>query len=168
MSWQIRPAGLADVGAIVSLAMEGFESYREFAPAGWEPPMPNEERDWVRARLADPAIWCVLAEDEHGPAGHVAFMSAALARRTSSETGLAHLWQLFVRPAHWGSGLASELHARALDEAARRRFSSMRLFTPAGQARARRFYEREGWKVAGEPFDDPEFGLALVEYRREL
>jgi hypothetical protein len=60
------------------------------------------------------------------------------------------------------------LHARALDEAAHRGFTAMRLFTPAGQARARRFYEREGWKVAGEPFDDSEFGLALVEYRREL
>jgi GNAT superfamily N-acetyltransferase len=168
MGWELRPAGLADIGAIARLDVEGFENYRTFAPPGWKPPTPEEERDWLGEHLGDPAVWCVLAEDEHGPAGHVAFMPAALARRASNETGLAHLWLLFVRPSLWGSGLASELHARALNEAAKRGFTSIRLFTPAGQARARRFYEREGWKVAGDPFDDPEFGLALLEYRREL
>jgi GNAT superfamily N-acetyltransferase len=168
MRWEVRPAGLADTDAIARLDREGFESYRAFAPPGWEPPTQDEEEEWLRGNLGDPAVWCVVAEDEHGPAGHVAFMPAARARRASREAGLAHLWLLFVRPSRWGSGLASELHARALDEAAHRGFTAMRLFTPAGQARARRFYEREGWKVAGEPFDDSEFGLALVEYRREL
>jgi hypothetical protein len=54
-------------------------------------------------------------------------------------------------------------------EAARERgFARMRLFTPEGQARARRFYEREGWRVAGAAFVPPALGLALVEYRLEL
>jgi predicted GNAT family N-acyltransferase len=43
----------------------------------------------------------------------------------------------------------------------------MRLFTPEGQARARRFYEREGWVQYGEPFEAG-LGIPLVEYRREL
>jgi hypothetical protein len=33
-------------------------------------------------------------------------------------------------------------------------------------ARARRFYEREGWRPAGDPHDDPVPGLSMVEYRR--
>ena len=41
----------------------------------------------------------------------------------------------------------------------------MRLYCAAAQARARRFYEREGWAARGEPFDEPQMGLALVEYR---
>ena len=43
----------------------------------------------------------------------------------------------------------------------------MRLFVPVGQARARRFYTREGFVVVGEPF---EFGLGLpvIEYQRSL
>ena len=168
MTWELRPPGRADIAAIARLDQEGFEGYRSFAPPDWEPPTQEEEVDWLGRRLFDPAVWCLLAEDEHGPAGHVAFMPAALARRASNEADLAHLWLLFVRPSRWGSGLASELHARALEEAARRGFTAMRLFTPTGQARARRFYEREGWKVAGEPFDDAEFGLELVEYRRGL
>lgn len=101
-------------------------------------------------------------------AGHVAFMPATLALRVSDEPGLAHFWMLFVRPSHWGTGLAGELHAEALREATARGFSSIRLFAAAGQARARRFYEREGWSAAGEAFEDPDFGMALVEYRRPL
>jgi GNAT superfamily N-acetyltransferase len=168
MSWELRPAGPEDTGAIAQLDREGFESYRAFAPPGWEPPTAEEEREWLSTHLGHPDVWCVLAEDSHGPAGHVAFMPAALARRVSKEPGLAHLWLLFVRTSLWGSGLASELHARALEEAAARGFTAMRLFTPARQERARRFYEREGWKVAGDPFDEPDFGLELVEYRRGL
>jgi GNAT superfamily N-acetyltransferase len=168
MSWELRPAGLEDAGAIAQLDREGFEGYRAFAPPDWEPPTAEEEREWLSTHLGDPAVWCVLAEDSVGPAGHVAFMPAAHARHASKEPGLAHLWLLFVRTSLWGSGLATELHTRALEEAAARGFTAMRLFTPAGQGRARRFYEREGWTVAGDPFDDAEFGLALVEYRRGL
>jgi hypothetical protein len=60
------------------------------------------------------------------------------------------------------------LHTRALHAARERGFTAIRLFTPTGQARARRFYEREGWTVNGEPFCDPGFGLQLVEYHRSL
>ena len=35
----------------------------------------------------------------------------------------------------------------------------------AGQTRARRFYEREGWRPVSEPFDDPTPGLTMIEYR---
>ncbi len=38
----------------------------------------------------------------------------------------------------------------------------------AGQARARRFYEREGWVPVSDPFDDPIPGLTMIEYRYTL
>ncbi len=44
----------------------------------------------------------------------------------------------------------------------------MRLHTPSGQARARRFYEREGWQAAGAHAADAVLGLETVEYRRRL
>ena len=44
----------------------------------------------------------------------------------------------------------------------------MRLFTPAPQARARRFYEREGWAAVGDEFHDPGPNLVVIEYRRAL
>ena len=45
---------------------------------------------------------------------------------------------------------------------------SLRLFVAAGQARARRFYEREGWLPAGDPFDDPTPGIEMIECRCTL
>ena len=80
---------------------------------------------------------------------------------------MGHFWQLFVREPWWGTGLATALHAEAVREAGARGFASMRLFTPAAHARARRFYEREGWTPAA-PFDDLDFGMPLVEYRRAI
>ena len=80
----------------------------------------------------------------------------------------AHLWMLFVRPLWWGSGLATRLHALALQESVQRGFSSIRLYTPAGAARARAFYVREGWELHGPPFAELLLGLDLVEYRRGL
>jgi hypothetical protein len=58
--------------------------------------------------------------------------------------------------------------AMALAEATGQGYAAMRLFTPAGQARARAFYEREGFATAGAPRWEPMLALDLVEYRREL
>ena len=75
---------------------------------------------------------------------------------------------LFVTREHWGTGLARRLHAAAIDEARARGFTGMRLFTPGGQQRARRFYEREGWSLARPPpFDEP-LGLEIAECRRAV
>jgi hypothetical protein len=43
----------------------------------------------------------------------------------------------------------------------------MTLWAAAGATQARRFYEREGWTVAGNK-NDADFGLPLVLYERTL
>jgi hypothetical protein len=55
----------------------------------------------------------------------------------------------------------------AIDAEAEHGYISMRLFTPAGQASARRLYEREGWRQQGEP-GDAAAGLLIVEYGRTI
>jgi GNAT superfamily N-acetyltransferase len=164
-----RPATLADARQMSETVRLGFESYRTWAPRGWDPPSPAIDFARIRAEVLLPGTWCVIAEDDGAPAGHVAFTPA----RTRSEprepiAGLAHLWMLFVREPWWGTGLARELLARAVAEAAARGYAAMRLETPAGAARARRFYEREGWRVASALVYAPALGLEVVEYRRWL
>ena len=165
MAWSLRPAGPEDAAQVARLQFEGFDGYRSFAPEGWAPPELGAARDHIRERLADPEVWCLVAEEEGEPAGHVAFLPARLHPKTSDDPGLAHFWQLFVSEPWWGTGLATTLHAEAVREAAARGFAAFRLFTPAEQARARRFYEREGWTVFADPADAPDFGMPLVEYR---
>ena len=147
---------------------EGFESYRSFAPEGWQPPADVRDFIPIAERLAYPEVWAMLAERGAEVAGHVAFAPARSTRWGSPDAGMAHLWQLFVREPYWGTGIASALHREAMAEAARRGFTSIRLYTPSGQARARRFYEREGWTTVGDPFVQEDIGLELVEYRRPL
>ena len=165
--FSFRLAGPGDVDAIARTIELGFESFREFAPDTWEPPAVEGEE--IAERLSDPAVWCQVAESDGEPAGHVAFVPASShALWPEPDPGLAHLWLIFVREPFWGSGVATALHTAMLEEARGRGYARLRLFTPAGQARARRFYEREGWALAAPPFFDESFGMEIVEYRRAL
>jgi GNAT superfamily N-acetyltransferase len=158
----------ADADAIADLTIEGFESYRSFAPAGWQPPAATSEAERVQELLAQEGSWWVVAEDEGGLAGHASFIPASLSVHAVADAGLAHVRALFVTRRLWGSGLATELHAAAVAAGRERGYTTMRLFTPSEQARARRFYEREGWTLAGAPAFAPALGLELVEYRLAL
>jgi GNAT superfamily N-acetyltransferase len=164
----VRPGIEADADELIATLAQGFDSFRDFAPPGWAPPDMDAEGARIRAEVAKPHTWIEVAEVGDAVAGHVAFMPAR-SHPTGASVGedIAHLWQLFVRREFWGAGVASRLMADALAEARARGFRAMRLFTPEGQARARRFYEREGWVQHGEPFEAG-LGIPLVEYRREL
>jgi len=169
VAYTLRTAGPEDVGQIAEVLHEGFVGYRAFAPPDWEPPDPRTNLDALRERLSSPDVWCLLAEENGAPAGHISVMPAVKHDSfPSTDPALAHLWQLFVRPPWQGTGLATTLHAEALRETGARGFSAIRLYTPAAQVRARRFYEREGWATAGPPIEDTDFGLPLVEYRRAI
>ena len=165
---RLRTGTAEDAGDIARTVALAFERYREIAPEGWAPPPVEPEP--FRARLRNRAVWCEVAEVGAEMAGHVALMPAALHDGfPDPDPALAHLWQLFVREEHWGGGIATSLHSAAVEEAARRGFATFRLFTPFAQARARRFYEREGWSAAAPPFMEEHWGgMELVEYRRPL
>jgi len=62
-----------------------------------------------------------------------------------------------------GTGLAARLHDAFLAEVRDRGYRTARLHTPAGHARARRFYERRGWRVSAPP--ETWLDLAVIEYR---
>jgi GNAT superfamily N-acetyltransferase len=157
-----RHATLADAPALAATVEEGFDSYRIWAPRGWDPPSGPPQLAGIRDRLPDPGCVCLLAEDGAEMAGHVAYVPAR------EEPRVAHIWMLFVRVRWWGAGVATTLLARAVDTATAEGYASMRLHTPAEHARARAFYEREGWTAASPPFYEPMLGLTLVTYRREL
>jgi GNAT superfamily N-acetyltransferase len=56
---------------------------------------------------------------------------------------------MYVRPRAWGSGLAAELHAAAVAELRARGVDAARLWVLEHNVRARRFYERHGWRADG-------------------
>jgi GNAT superfamily N-acetyltransferase len=167
-SIRLRRATIADAEQLARCAIEGLEDYPSFAPPGWSGPSFETELNHLREALADPDVCCLVAESANGVVGQITLLPAARASRPVDDSSLAHIANLFVRRDHWGVGLAADLHRAALEEAGRRGFTELRLFVAVGQARARRFYEREGWLPAGVPFDEPAWGLAMIEYRYTL
>lgn len=163
-----RIATAADADALTATMLEGIATYAAFAPAGWSPPPPGVTRGTVLTRMGVCGTWCLVAEDGEGPLGHVAFLPAVHTQPPTGDSRLAHLWMLFARERAWGTGLATDLLRRAVAEGRLRGYRDMRLFVAVGQARARRFYEREGWAPAGPPLEETSLGLPLLEYRRPL
>ena len=157
-----RRARPEDAPAAMAVVQAGFETYRSFAPQDWEPPDETrpEELERSREQLADPATTAYVAEDAGRIVGHVRIVDA----RTPSPDGSTpdrHFRHLFVLEPYWGTGVADRLHALAVADLE----GTARLFTPEAQARARRFYERRGWRLHHGPHLVPALPFPLVEYR---
>ena len=170
---RIRTGSPSDAKAVIALLSASFEGYREFGEPDWEPPVPGPEEELAIERfLGDERTWWIVAEDDDGHAAHCSFTPAHTQRQMMGAPipGMAHLLQLFVRPDQWGTGLAADLHERAVVEMRTRGYTRARLLTPAGQARARAFYERRGWRESPTSLEDPPDlnGMPTVEYRLEL
>jgi GNAT superfamily N-acetyltransferase len=168
-----RRAAVADLEVLVADVQAGFDSYVEFAPLGWVPPDVSADAELMAELLSDEETWGTIAIAGSEPVGHVAFTPAR--RRapgqawasSPSTPGLAHLWQLFVLPEWWGAGIAPVLHDAAVSEMRVRGYRAGRLYTPSLHARARRFYERRGWRATGEQWNE-HLTLMLTEYRLAL
>ncbi len=160
--WTIRPPRTADLRDMAATADEGFRGYHAFAPASYVPPAPAATRTDIADRLTLPGAFARVARDRRGPLGHV------VAFPMPGQEGLQHLFHLFLRERAHGTGLAAELLALAVADAQAGGADTIRLFTPAGQARARRFYEREGFALSAGPTWEPGLGMPIVELRRSL
>lgn len=158
---RVRAITPDDLELLAANVVAGMDTYRSFAPPGWEPPDVEQQMTFMAARL-ERGAWGRVAYDGDDLAGHVLFVAA------DGHPGLAHIAGLFVTPPWWGSGLAARLLAAAVAEMRAQGYEQARLFTPLLQARARRFYEREGWVVQPGVLPEPGLGLDLVEYRRTL
>jgi len=166
----VRPATLDDLDAIVAVHVASFR-------AGNVPHLPPDQRDrltperaasvWERL-IAEPApgTSVLVACDDDGRVAGLACAGGARDHDVAEGTG--ELYALYVDPSSWGAG-----HGTALDAAARAAmkgalFTAACLWTPVGQARARAFYERRGWRPTGRLDPDNQLGLELLEYALEL
>jgi GNAT superfamily N-acetyltransferase len=155
-----RVARPSDAATLSRTVLLGARTYVAFAPSGWQAVPPSNDVEMLTDRLARRDTWALLAEIAGEPAAHVALFP------DWAPGGGVYLFQLFVRPAWWGTGLARTLHDAFVDEASARGYREARLHTPAGHARARRFYERRGWRSTGSI--ETWRGLPVAEYRCRL
>lgn len=150
----------------------GFDGYRSFAGEDWVPPdaITPERAEKFRANLADRDYFALMAVYGEDPIGHTVWGPARVDNEPDGDliAGLCHVSAVFVLEPWWGQGVATALHAAGREEMTRRGWMQARLYTPALQHRARRFYEREGWRLDVDSYFEPRTGLDMVEYRLSL
>src|SRR3954471_23370551 len=102
-----RRARPDDAPVLQAVVQAGFETYKDFAPAGWVPPDQTDVEHLARARveLGLPETFSVVAEAGGAVAGHVTLVAA---RDPSPDGSLPdqHLRHLFVLAPYWGTGVA--------------------------------------------------------------
>lgn len=103
-----------------------------------------------------------------GPRTTVAVVGGAIAGFATIQG--SELCALHVDPDAWSSGVGRALIARARADLAATGVVEAHLWLLAGNARAQRFYERDGWASDGIRRSDVVWGLAVdeIEYRRRL
>jgi RimJ/RimL family protein N-acetyltransferase len=106
-----------------------------FPPELYPFPLEAVRARWAEA-VEDPELTVLVAEVEGEP--------AALA-------GCSAEWLdgLYARPEHWGRGLGRELHDEVLSRLRKGGSTRCHLWVLEANDRARRFYERLGWRENG-------------------
>ena len=123
---------------------------------------------WWELQLGEggePALEVFVAEDIDG-----SLRGFAAACPDGADPSVGVIAQLYVDPDAWGTGVARDLLTAATDNLKARSFAVATLSVARGNARARRFYEREGWHATGIETSEQLWGVSIVtaEYRREL
>ena len=164
-----RPMQPGDAPGLAALVRACDETYREWAPAGWEPPqiMPG----WAESFLA-PDRWTQVRVDGDALVGVVSFrqaheQSAPGPGHGPPLDGVAHLSILFVHPSRWRQGIASSMLDDAEAALDARGYRRAVLWTPEG-APAERLYAARGWERDGRRAWHPWVGLTVVGYTRDL
>jgi len=158
MTVSSRPAGIADAAALAELAAETFplacppgsspEAIATFIAEHFTP-------EHFAEYLTDPGRGVTIVEDAGGRvlgysmliAGDPVDADVARAVRIRPTIELS---KVYVRADQHGTGASRALMAATLERASTREVQSVWLGVNQHNARARRFYEKSGFEVAGE------------------
>ena len=163
---EIRRAVPGDALAIAEAEVASWRAaYADLMPAAYLAALSEHDRaETWRADLEKHGergrkrTW--LAEDGGSVLG---FSLAGL--QTGAPAGLGLLYFLYFRPEAWGEGLAAPFMERVIDDLRDQGVTMAQLWVLAENQRARRFYERLGWRPDGERSSEDYGGVSLEALR---
>lgn len=166
----LRPPLAADAGDIAETHVRAWqEGYRDVLPADFLGGLRVEDRyrqwhGWLTDETADRS-GAVVAEVGGVVRGFVLFGSW---RDDDAETAVGELRALNVHPDAWGVGAGRALLKAADDGLVGLGYGEAVLWVVTGNARARRFYEIDGWAPDGASKLDERDVVPIpeVRYRR--
>lgn len=155
---ELRPAVPDDALAVARVHVRAWQiGYRGLLPAGYLESLRAEDRA---------ARYTFGRAD--GPRTTVAVDAGALVGFATIHG--AELCALHVDPEAWGRGVGRSLIAQARTDLAAAGVGEAHVWVLAGNARAERFYEHDGWTTDGTRRSDTVWGAAVEEiaYRWRL
>ncbi|WP_033279380.1 GNAT family N-acetyltransferase [Streptomyces sp. NRRL F-525] len=168
---RIRPMTLADCDRVSEIRVLGWQfAYRGLMPQPFLDALSaaaDAERRRARFAESDGSVLNLVAS-----VGDEIIGWAALGpyREGELRTEDAELYALYLDPKHVGTGAGRALMQEALRRAAALGHDHVYLWVVRGNARARRFYERAGFRADGveEPYEVEGVLVPEVRYVREL
>ena len=167
---RVRAAEPGDAEAMVQLTAAGWRTaYRGIVPATYIERLPisgwrHDIAAGLRSPEGDSFTW--IADVDGTPAGYC--FVAAPGREEPEGSRVAELVAIYVDPGRWSQGLGRALVERSLQEAARRGYEGIVLWTFERNQRARAFYDELGWRDDGERRPHRASGAATLRFRRSL
>jgi len=148
----IREAVADDAPGVARVVIDTWRTaYADLMPSELLASLDLAEREAALRRALGPSddgrATFVAERDGPGePGGRViGFASVGPCRDEDASEGEGELYALNVLPEHWGTGLGAELLARASRRLEELGCAPVSLWVLSENARARRFYEREGF-----------------------
>ena len=166
MAATVRTARLDDAEAMGRIHVESWQAaYVGVVPQAHLDALDAEERsaNWRSAIEANP-------EPEHGRRlvaeveGEVVGIALIVPDR-DGEDGVGEIPIIYVHPSAWGVGAGYALMTECEAELQRRGFAEAVLWVLEDNPRARRFYERQGWRADGGRKVEEIGGVELAEIR---
>ena len=167
----VRAVTPADVAAVTRLQVASWrEAYAGIIPAGYLAAMSaaeREQRHLARVQDPEPRAAYLLAEQDGAIRG---MTNVGPARDDDLDpAAVGEIRAIYVDPPAWSTGVGAALMRAALDHLVRHGARAVTLWVLEGNARARAFYERWGFRPDGQR-QIVELGQAVpeVRYYRQL
>lgn len=165
---EVRPAAESDVQTLAAVHVQAWQdAYRGQMPDDFLDGLsiPSFER-WWRAEVTSPdrPTWVGVLDST------IRGFTTVGASRDQDADGAGEVWAINMVRQAWGSGLGQMLFDTGTAWLAEQRFADATLWVLDTNARARRFYERNGWRPDGATKVDDRgtFRLHEVRYRIAL
>ncbi|MEU0584457.1 GNAT family N-acetyltransferase [Streptomyces sp. NPDC006132] len=163
---------LSDCDRVAEIRVRGWQhAYRGMIPQSYLDGLSvaqDAERHRTRLARADGRAVNLVAEDARGEV--VGWSCHGPYREGEVLTDDAELYAVYVHPDHLGQGAGRALLAESLTHCAAAGHGRLLLWVLKENVRARRFYERAGFRADGteEPFDVEGVAVPEVRYSRAL
>jgi GNAT superfamily N-acetyltransferase len=159
----VRPAVADDAGALAAVNVASWRAaYAGIMPDAYLDALSVEQRtaSWARA-IANPALRCLVAETHDGRV--VGYATVGPDPEDDGPHGM--LLMMYTLPDQWGGGAGPALMAASREALRGMCYAEAALWVLEANARARRFYERDGWREDGARRDDDYGGVTLSALR---